>query len=121
MSDSLTDLLALYDDQAPLPYAHTIPASWYVDERVSLLEREKVFASNWIALGRADQVAGAGQFCTFDLAGEPLVVIRGADQSCVLFTMCAATTLPLLRPLRAEWRSFCAAPITAGPTVWTVR
>src|SRR3984957_19586569 len=80
MSNSVADLLALYDDQAPLAYAHTIPAAWYVDERVARLEQEKVFAYNWIALGRADQVAGAGQFFTFDLAGEPLVVIRGADQ-----------------------------------------
>jgi choline monooxygenase len=79
MSDSLTDLLALYDDQAPLAYARTIPAAWYVDERVARLEQEKVFANNWIALGRADQVAEAGQFFTFDLAGEPLIVIRGAD------------------------------------------
>jgi choline monooxygenase len=80
MSDSLADLLALYDDQAPLAYAHTIPGAWYVDEHVARLEREKVFGNNWIALGRADQVAGAGQFFTFDLAGEPLIVIRGADQ-----------------------------------------
>jgi choline monooxygenase len=80
MNESLADVLALYDEEAPLEYASTIPAAWYVDERIGRLEREQVFGSNWIAVGRADQVADAGQFFTFDLAGEPLVVVRGADQ-----------------------------------------
>jgi choline monooxygenase len=80
MSDSLSGLLALYDEAAPLEYAYTIPAAWYVDERIERLERDQVFGSNWIAVGRVDQAAEAGQFFTFDLAGEPLIVVRGADQ-----------------------------------------
>ncbi len=79
MNEALFDLLALYDEDAPLEYASTIPAAWYVDERVAGLERDQVFGNNWIAIGRADQVADAGQFFTFDLAGEPLIVVRGAD------------------------------------------
>jgi choline monooxygenase len=79
MNDSLAHLLGLYDQEAPLEQAYTIPAAWYVDERVWRLEREQVFAGNWIAVGRTDQAAAAGQFFTFDLAGEPLIVVRGAD------------------------------------------
>jgi choline monooxygenase len=79
MSDSLSGLLALYDEAAPLEYAYTIPAAWYVDERIERLERDQVFGSNWIAVGRVDQAAEAGQFFTFDLAGEPLIIVRGAD------------------------------------------
>ena len=79
MSDSLSGLLALYDEAAPLEYAYTIPAAWYVDERIERLERDQVFGNNWIAVGRVDQAAEAGQFFTFDLAGEPLIVVRGAD------------------------------------------
>ena len=75
----INDVLALYDEQAPLEYAYTLPAVWYIDERIARLEREQVFGSNWIAVGRADQAADAGQFFTFDLAGEPLIVVRGAD------------------------------------------
>ncbi|HET6217822.1 MAG TPA: Rieske (2Fe-2S) protein, partial [Acidobacteriaceae bacterium] len=80
MNEALSDLLALYDEEAPLEYASTIPSAWYVDERIARLEREQVFGNNWIAVGRADQVAGAGQFFTVDLAGEPIIVVRGADQ-----------------------------------------
>ena len=52
MSDSLSDVLALYDEEAPLEYAYTLPAAWYVDERIARLEREQVFGNNWIAVGR---------------------------------------------------------------------
>ena len=79
MNEALSDLLALYDEDAPLEYASTIPAAWYVDERIGRLERDQIFGNNWIAVGRADQVAATGQFFTFDLAGEPLIVVRGAD------------------------------------------
>jgi choline monooxygenase len=79
MTEALENLLALYDETAPLEYASTIPASWYTDIRVAQLERERVFGANWIAVGYSDQVASAGQFFTITLAAEPLVVVRGAD------------------------------------------
>jgi choline monooxygenase len=79
MSLSLTDLLNLYNAKAPLEEAYTIPAPWYLDERIEQLERERVFGRNWIAVGRVDQVATPGQFFTVELAGEPLVIVRGAD------------------------------------------
>src|SRR6202142_3110107 len=79
MDSSIENILALYDQDAPLEMAYTIPAAWYVDERVARLENRQVFGSNWIAVGRTDQAAAPGQFFTFNLDGEPLVVVRGAD------------------------------------------
>jgi choline monooxygenase len=79
MSRTVSELLDLYDAQAPLDQASTIPPSWYMDERIAALERQQVFSRNWIAAGRADQVAAPGDFFTLDLAGEPLVVVRGPD------------------------------------------
>ena len=75
----LSAMLSLYDAEASLENASTIPASWYLDARIAGLERERVFGRNWIAVGRADQVAAAGQYFTLELAGEPLVIVRGAD------------------------------------------
>ena len=75
----LAGLLDLYNANAPLEEAYTIPAAWYLDERMEELEREHVFGGNWIAVGRVDQVAEPGQFFTLELAGEPLVVVRGFD------------------------------------------
>lgn len=79
MSSSLQNILALYDQDAPLEMAYTIPAPWYTDTAIANLERARVFGNNWIAIGRMDQVANTGQFFTVDLAGEPLIVVRGAD------------------------------------------
>jgi choline monooxygenase len=79
MSQSVPDLLNLYNAAAPLEEASTIPAPWYVDERLADLEREQVFARNWITVGRTDQVAAPGQFFTVEIAGEPLVIVRGSD------------------------------------------
>lgn len=79
MNEPLQQLLDLYDSRAPLENASTIPAPWYLDERIAHLERERVFGHNWIAVGRADQVSAPGQFFTLELAGEPLLVVRGAD------------------------------------------
>lgn len=79
MNVSLSELLDLYNPNAPLEEAYTIPATWYLDERIEGLEREQVFGSNWIAVGRVDQAGVPGQFFTVELAGEPLVVVRGAD------------------------------------------
>ena len=79
MTEPLAELLDLYDHSAPLEQAWTIPAPWYLDARFARLERERVFARNWIAVGRADQVAAPGQYFTVEIAGEPLVVVRGSD------------------------------------------
>jgi len=79
MEKPLNEVLDLYNAEAPLEEASTIPAQWYLDRRIEDLERERVFGCNWIAVGRADQVAEAGQFFTMELAGEPLVVVRGLD------------------------------------------
>jgi choline monooxygenase len=79
MEMSLPDILASYNDRAPLSEASTIPAPWYVDARIAELERQTVFSNTWQLVGRVDQVEKPGQFVTATVAGEPIVVVRGND------------------------------------------
>jgi choline monooxygenase len=79
MEQTLKDILASYNDSAPLAEAHTIPASWYTDLRVAELEKQNVFARTWQAIARTDQLSVNGQYVTANLAGEPIVVVRGSD------------------------------------------
>jgi len=79
MQHSLKQVLALYNPSAPLAQASTIPAPWYVDPRIAELERQAVFGRAWQAVGRADQLREKGNFLTAELAGEPIVVVRGED------------------------------------------
>jgi choline monooxygenase len=76
---SVKDILALYNDQAPLAEASTIPAPWYIDPRIADLEAKTVFSNTWQLVGRAEQVEKPGQFITTTIAGEPIVVVRGND------------------------------------------
>jgi len=76
---SIRDILNLYNPADPLEKAWTIPAPWYFDPRITRLERDSVFASNWQVVGRLDQVKDPGQFFTIEINNEPLLVVRGDD------------------------------------------
>ena len=68
-----------YDPDLPLDHAWTIPASWYVDTDLYDLELNSVFSNTWQLAARVDQVRQPGQYVTTDVAGEPVVVVRGND------------------------------------------
>ncbi|HEX8140416.1 MAG TPA: aromatic ring-hydroxylating dioxygenase subunit alpha [Pyrinomonadaceae bacterium] len=80
MGDSVKEIIASYDAGLPLAEAETIPAAWYVDARVYELERRSVFSCSWQMVGRVSQVREPGQYMTCELAGEPLLVVRGSDR-----------------------------------------
>lgn len=79
MDRRLSDIVNLYNPNDLLENAWTIPAPWYFDPRIAELERASVFSATWQVVGRADLVRSNGQFFTADLAGEPLVLVRGED------------------------------------------
>jgi choline monooxygenase len=79
MSAGVRDLLDLFDPDLPLERARTIPSCWYFDPEVYAAECRVIFGGTWQALGRTDQVDRPGAFFTADLAGEPVVVVRGDD------------------------------------------
>jgi choline monooxygenase len=79
MDQRLASILALYDETAPLNEARTIPAPWYFDPAIAKLEEQHVFGGSWQVVGRTGQVANPGDYLTAELAGEPLLIVRGAD------------------------------------------
>src|SRR5271163_2219761 len=82
MSTPLTDKLRAFDPTLPLSHARTIPSSWYFDPEIYAAECQHVFGGSWLMAGRVDQVREPGCFCTLEIAGEPVVVVR--DESGVL-------------------------------------
>ena len=76
---SVDQILASYDDHAPLAHASTIPGPWYTDVRVAELERLNVFSKTWQLVARTAQLQKPGDFVSTRLAGEPVVVVHGAD------------------------------------------
>src|ERR1700745_1661551 len=98
MQRTVHDLLNLYNPSDPLERAFTIPEPWYRAPRIEELERPSVFSATWQVVGRLDQVCEKGQFFTADIAGEPIVVVRGDDaQLRAFFNVCrhhAAAVVP---------------------------
>jgi choline monooxygenase len=76
---SIEQILSSYDDRSPLSQASTIPAVWYIDPRIAELERLSVFSKSWQLVARLDQLKKPGEFVSTTVAGEPVVVVRGAD------------------------------------------
>ena len=59
--------------------ALTLHAKAYSDPEVFERERREVFAKAWIVIGHVAEVAQPGDFATGEIAGEPVVVVRGED------------------------------------------
>jgi choline monooxygenase len=79
MAVSVKAIIESYNPNAPLAEASTPPSSWYVDPRILELEHRSVFARAWQMAGRAAQVREPGQYFTGELAGDPILVVRGSD------------------------------------------
>jgi choline monooxygenase len=78
--------IADYSFEDLLARASTLPSSWYTDVEVLELEKRRVFGCAWQLVGRAEQVAGPGDFFTASIADEPIIVARGQDQQLRAFS-----------------------------------
>jgi choline monooxygenase len=79
MPTSLDKIISDFDPSKPLGRASTIPGSWYTDQRIGELEGKTVFSRTWQMVGRVEQVATPGQYITAEVAGEPVLVVRGQE------------------------------------------
>ena len=57
----------------------TLPARWYADPEVYQAERRRIFARQWLWIGREAEVAEPGQYVTAAPAEFPLFVRRAED------------------------------------------
>ncbi|HTT18700.1 MAG TPA: aromatic ring-hydroxylating dioxygenase subunit alpha [Candidatus Sulfotelmatobacter sp.] len=69
----------LFQVEAEIANAWTLAAPLYTDPEVFALEKEKIFRRTWQVVGHADQVSRPGDYFTTELAGEPLLFVRGTD------------------------------------------
>lgn len=57
----------------------TLPYTYYVDPLILEEEKQKIFKNSWIKVGHISEVAKPGDFFTFDLPGEPIVISRDQE------------------------------------------
>jgi phenylpropionate dioxygenase-like ring-hydroxylating dioxygenase large terminal subunit len=65
--------------RGPVIQAKTLPREAYVDEDFFAVERERVFAADWVAVGCVDEIRHPGDVKVADVGGRSVIVVRGRD------------------------------------------
>ncbi len=51
----------------------------YLSDELLRLEEERIFAKEWLCIGRAQEIPTAGDYLTYAIDDQPIVVMRGKD------------------------------------------
>ena len=80
MSDAIgySDPVSQLHDVAfePFAQAKAMPKSVYTSSDFLDAEMVNIFAKEWFCVGRSDGLPNVGDYATFDLAGQPIMVVR---------------------------------------------
>jgi phenylpropionate dioxygenase-like ring-hydroxylating dioxygenase large terminal subunit len=63
----------------PFEQARAMPPSVYTSEDFLTRELNDIFAKDWFCVGRASALATSGDYVTYDLAGQPIIVLRDTE------------------------------------------
>jgi choline monooxygenase len=92
-----------------LARAKTLPASVYFGEAILEVEKQKIFNRTWQLVGRLEQLPEIGSFFTTEVAGEPLVVVRGKDEKIRgFFNVCRHRAGPVAKAAGCRQTLQCA-------------
>ncbi|MEJ5346175.1 MAG: aromatic ring-hydroxylating dioxygenase subunit alpha [Chloroflexus sp.] len=59
--------------------AYTLPRVWFTSPDVFAREQERIFATQWMCVGRSADIPEAGSYCLIEVAGESLILLRNHD------------------------------------------
>jgi phenylpropionate dioxygenase-like ring-hydroxylating dioxygenase large terminal subunit len=75
--EALLAEVAVLDEAAVME--RMMPAGCYTEPAFFEFEQKEVFARTWICVGRVEQVAEPGDCLATEVAGEPVLVVKGED------------------------------------------
>jgi phenylpropionate dioxygenase-like ring-hydroxylating dioxygenase large terminal subunit len=109
--------IAASDPKSPLALAHALPAWVYNHAELTRLELERVLRPSWQIVCHVNSIPKAGDYATFDLAGESILALRDRDGSIRGFhNVCRHRGARLL-----DGSGNCPASITCPYHGWTYR
>ena len=83
--------------ECELARAETLPAAWYHDPETYERERQGIFAREWHLVGHTGDLNARGAYVATEIAGWPIFVIRGRDDSLAGFhNVCRHRGAPLV-------------------------
>lgn len=65
--------------RVPLALERSLPSAAYVDADAFAKEKASIFTREWFCAGRTEELPAAGDHRVLDIAGESILVVRGAD------------------------------------------
>ncbi len=63
----------------------TLPSSWYLEDRYFQLEKKHIFFSDWICVGREEEIPKAGDHRVLELYGESILLLRNRESELKAF------------------------------------
>ncbi|MBV8307587.1 MAG: aromatic ring-hydroxylating dioxygenase subunit alpha [Gammaproteobacteria bacterium] len=104
-------------EAGPLSAPRSLPAWVYNHPEMTRLEYERILKPSWQIAGHVSQLARAGDFVTFELGGDSVIVLRDAAGAIrALRNVCRHRGTRLL-----EGSGHCAGRITCPYHGWTYR
>jgi phenylpropionate dioxygenase-like ring-hydroxylating dioxygenase large terminal subunit len=101
-ASELVDLIVEHASR-PMEEAQALPAAYYTSEALYELEVERIFKKDWLYICRTDEVAEPGDWYAAEIAGEPIMLVRGKDMKIrALSRVCPHRFMDVLRVEREE-------------------
>ena len=68
-------------DKARMPLAEAthLPSDIYTSDEIFELEKERIFKKDWLAVARVEELEKPGDYMTFEIVGEPIIVACNTD------------------------------------------
>lgn len=76
---AISHLLSDFDPQQDIEHSWTPPSSWYLEPDFLKAEKKEIFQSHWLYLGPAAELERPGDFVTYQLLDQPVVVTKADD------------------------------------------
>jgi choline monooxygenase len=72
--------------ERPFEDARAMPPSVYTSQAFLQQELETIFSKDWVCVGRVSSLANPGDYLTYELAGQPVFVIRDREGAIKAFS-----------------------------------
>ena len=79
-------------DKAREPHARArhLPGNVYTSEELFREEKRRIFMRDWLPVARVEELSSPGDYQTYDIMGDPIIVARNADGALNAFSnICA--------------------------------
>ena len=84
------DRSKLSETLRPLREATHLPSYIYTSKELFEREKEEIFMKDWLAVARVEEIEKPGDYMTFHIMGEPIVVARDRDGAInAFYNLCA--------------------------------